>query len=93
MEWWRVKCSEKPLVFDGEHVQMSVYVNKSLECTESYVKSLCGLIIKKTPNVASAKMKKWVYGLLMKLVYWAVLWSMSDCFVESMKNTGKMPND
>jgi len=31
----------------GEFIQMSVYSNKNLECTESYVKNLCNLIIQK----------------------------------------------
>ncbi|MCW4015510.1 MAG: hypothetical protein NWF06_03995 [Candidatus Bathyarchaeota archaeon] len=29
---------------------MSVYANKSLECTESYVKNLCNLILQKNPR-------------------------------------------
>jgi hypothetical protein len=40
----------KHLVSVGEQVQMSVYVNRSLECTESYVKNLCGLIIQRKPQ-------------------------------------------
>lgn len=34
---------------------MSVYVNKSLECNESYVKNLCVLIIKKNPQCCICK--------------------------------------
>ena len=37
---------------------MRVYVNKSLECTESYVKNLCRLIIKKSPHCCICKNKQ-----------------------------------
>ena len=37
---------------------MSIYVNKSLECTESYVKNLCRLIIQKSPQCCICKNKQ-----------------------------------
>jgi hypothetical protein len=39
----------------GEDVQMSVYTNKNLQCTESYVKNLCTLIIQKNPRCCICK--------------------------------------
>ena len=37
---------------------MSIYVNKSLECTESYVKNLCRLFIQKSPQCCICKNKQ-----------------------------------
>jgi len=34
---------------------MSIYSNKNLECTESYVKNLCNLIIQKNPRCCVCK--------------------------------------
>ena len=39
----------------GNCFRMSVYANKSLECTESYVKNLCNLIIQKIPRCCICK--------------------------------------
>jgi len=36
-------------------MKMSVYVNESLECTGSYVKNLCGLILQRKPQCCICK--------------------------------------
>jgi len=45
----------KLLVFVEGHVPMSVYVNKNLECTESYFKNLCRLITQRKPRCCICK--------------------------------------